>query len=188
MKLIRLTVLALVCALHPLLAQEIPSPHQMTNPDGTVDMDKCPICHEPDMTLSRSKVETCTLCHTATPHSGAAEHLAAKPGSVAKLLPPDTDSELKFPLTNEGGIYCGTCHLFHDPVLPGPKPLARAWSVPASGLPGAVASSLESQWKAIDEKYGETAPGAELDTKGTSALRLPINDGSLCRHCHGSMQ
>ena len=158
----------------------------MVKPDGSLDMDKCAACHETDMSLSRSKVETCTLCHAVTVHSGAAEHLGATPASVTRLFPTGQKPPA-LPLTEAGGLYCGTCHLFHDPAVNHEQLLSARWVPPSTGFPEAVRRSLLAQWQHTAHKYDEATSGAKFATTGTRALRLPVDDGSLCRHCHASL-
>lgn len=169
------------------LATETDGPHHMTKPDGSADPEKCAVCHNSDMSLSRPKAETCTLCHAATLHSGAAEHLAATAASVAARLGAAGQRPPALPLTEDGGIYCGTCHLFHDPAISGEQPLAAPWVPPDTGLAGSVRHAREAEWSEIARKYEQTAPGAQFATHETRALRLPIEDGSLCRHCHEAL-
>jgi hypothetical protein len=149
----------------------------MVRPDGEPDMDQCGLCHEEDMSLSRSKVETCTLCHEETVHSGAREHLAAEAAAVARLVP----KESALPLTDDGGIYCGTCHVFHDPRVSEETVLDQPW-VPTGPLAQAVRESLAVRLRAAAPAEAESP--APLFSDGTKRLRLPIADGTLCSHCH----
>ncbi len=186
MRLVSLLLFTVLVAA-PTLAEEAASPHAMLKPNGEADTEKCSVCHNADMSLARPKAEVCTLCHAATIHSGAAEHLGANPASIAALLG-GKQSEPALPLTENGGIYCGTCHLFHDPrVMTGEQPLAQAWTPPNSGLSVAVRNAVEAQWPHVGPKYGETGAAARFATRGTRMLRLPIADGALCRHCHGRL-
>lgn len=180
-----LFVVGFLLVIRPLWAEETASPHQMVGPDGQVEDEKCAICHNEDMSLTRSKVETCTLCHAATVHSGANEHLRATAASVSKLLPPTKSDQPSLPLTEDGRIYCGTCHVFHDPAISNEETLASPWVPPSSGLSESVRRSVEARWRRAESKQGESEAGATFSTKGTRRLRLPIEDGSLCRHCHG---
>jgi hypothetical protein len=177
--------LLLLCALAgPVTAADDSSPHHMTKPDGALDNEKCGACHEADMTLSRSKVETCTLCHTMTPHAGSIEHLKALPTEVAarlKTVGPRTE----LPLAENGGMYCGTCHVFHDPAL-GTAWLPDRPAPRASAYAEAVRTSLEQQFTAMAQRSGAARPLATFRTTHTRALRLPVDDGSLCKACHGS--
>jgi hypothetical protein len=183
MLVILVAVLVLVTAAR---ADEAETLHRMVKPDGSLDADKCGACHNDDLSLSRSKLETCTLCHATTIHSGAAEHLAAAPASVARLLPKEQPIPA-LPLREDGGIFCGTCHLFHDPAVGGEQLLPKGWMPPASGVPEAVRYALTAQWDRVAHKYDASDAGAKFATQGTRALRLPVNDGSLCRRCHGGL-
>ena len=50
------------------------NPHLMVLKDGTPDTDKCGFCHNDDMTLARSKEETCTSCHTIAQQHAVVHH------------------------------------------------------------------------------------------------------------------
>lgn len=163
-------------------AEDSASPHEMIGADGQADAAKCNVCHNDDLTLTLPKLDTCTLCHSATLHAGAAEHLRVEPARVARLVPPPKDGGTVLPLTDEGGIYCGTCHVFHDPRVSEEKVLDRPW-VPSGRLAQAVREALTTQLEATARASGETAPAVKF-SDGTMRLRLPIADGSLCRHCH----
>lgn len=188
MRLAALLGLAVLTIVQPVRAQEeAASPHRMLKADGAVDTEKCSICHNADMSLARPKAEVCTLCHSPTIHSGAAEHLQASPASVTALSA-GKPAEPALPLTEQGGMYCGTCHLFHDPrVMTAEVPQAQAWVPPATGVAAAVHDGVQTQWPGIAQKYGESAPGAKFATQSTRMLRLPVADGTLCRHCHGAL-
>jgi len=187
MRALGLAVLVALLAVGPAAGQDSASPHSMTTADGKVDTDKCAFCHEEDMkTLSRSKVETCTLCHSEYPHSGANQHLHAAPASVARVLE-GKQGNPPMPLTEDGHIYCGTCHIFHDPKVSHEAALALGWIPPATGLAEAVRTSLTTQWERVASKFeGVEGPVAKFAPTGTRNLRLPVSDGTLCRHCHGS--
>ena len=181
MKQIRLFGLALIALLAmPAWGEEADpgSPHHMMKPNGEADTEKCGLCHNEDFSLSRSKLETCTLCHATTTHAGAAQHLAAPAAAVAQRRPKDSP----LPVTDEGAMYCGTCHIFHDPKVSGEEILAQRWLPRDSGLSQAVRESLSERWAKTAQ--AENAVGAKFSTRGTTRLRLPIEDGSLCRQCH----
>ncbi len=177
-------LLVLLLAAGTTWAQDSGSPHHMTLPNGEVDMDKCSMCHEEDMSLSRSKLETCTLCHSETLHGGSLTHLRATAAQLAAILPEKQPGGVTLPLTDDGRIFCGTCHLFHDPAVTGEKPLPAPWVPPAEGVPGAVREAMAKRWSQMAEKHGESEAGAEFAAKSTRMLRLPVSDGSLCVHCH----
>ena len=187
MKFTAFALFALLAAVNPVLSQEeSDSPHRMLKPDGGTDTEKCGICHQEDMSLSQPKSELCKMCHAATIHSGTAEHLQVTPAQLARLLPTKKEGQPELPLTEDNGIFCGTCHLFHDPRVIGEKGLDQRWLPAATGLPEAVRTALVAQWSRIASKYGESSPQAKFSSRGTRALRLPVSDGSLCRHCHGT--
>ena len=166
------------------LAEESDSPHTMVKPNGEADSDKCPACHEADLSLSRSKRETCTLCHAETLRAGAYAHLHASPDKLTQLLNAHEEKP-ELPKAEDGGIFCGTCHLFHDARLSADKPLATRAAGPEA-FDKAVQSAIEAQWPGIAKKYDQEKAEASFATKRTRALRLPVDDGTLCRHCHGS--
>jgi hypothetical protein len=147
----------------------------------------CAVCHNDDLTLQRSKLETCTLCHAQTIHSGAAEHLRLEPIRVKARVPAKPTDGTTLPLTDEGRIWCGTCHLFHDPSL-GEAWQPSAWVPPDGGLPGAVREGVAGRWKTVAAAHGDATVDATFATKGTRALRLPVETGALCAHCHGPMR
>jgi len=181
-----LVFLGLLLAVRPLWAEETAGPHHMVGPDGQADMAACAVCHNEDLSLARSKIETCTACHATTVHSGASEHLRANAASVARLLPPAKTDQPSLPLTEDGRIYCGTCHVFHDPAISGETTLASPWLPSSSGLAESVRQSVETRWERTQSVHGETKPGATFSKKGTTRLKLSVEDGSLCRHCHGT--
>jgi len=177
-----LFAVSLACAAR---AQDDDTPHKMLKPNGEADTEKCAGCHTEDMSLQSSKSETCTLCHAVTLHAGAARHLAAAAENVARLLEARKGSETQLPLTDEGQIYCGTCHFFHDPRVSEEKHLDAPGLPPATKFSNAVREALPARFQALAEKYGQQESGAKFSEKGTRALRLPVMDGTLCRHCHG---
>ena len=178
-------VLVLLGAAGVVRAQDDGSPHHMVKPDGEADMDKCAACHESDLSLSRSKRETCTLCHAETLHAGAYLHLHASPDKLKHLLSAAHEEKPELPTAEDGGIFCGTCHLFHDPRLSEDKPLVTRREAP-SAFDKAVQNAIEAQWPAIAQKYDAQKAEASFASKATKALRLPVDDGTLCRHCHGN--
>jgi hypothetical protein len=154
----------------------------MVKSNGEADTDKCPLCHNGDMSLSRTKVETCTLCHSAHTHAGTAKHLAADSTAVKQVTHGKTP---ELPLSEEGRIYCGTCHVFHDPAISKEEILAGRWLPAKTGLSQAVREALAARWQQAAQGRDEVEPIAKFSTRGTTRLRLSIDDGSLCRHCHG---
>ena len=164
------------------LADDSANPHLMIGADGKPDASKCNVCHADDLTLTLPKRDTCTLCHSETLHPGAREHMGIEPARVARLVPAAKEGGTVLPLTDEGGIYCGTCHVFHDPRISNESVLDQSW-VPSGRLAQAVRDALIARLAAAGGADGKTeAPMTFGD--GTTRLRLPIADGSLCRHCH----
>jgi hypothetical protein len=169
-------------------AQEAGSPHKMTKPDGSIDMDMCLLCHEENMALSRSKLETCTLCHSQTSHAGSDEHVRAEPSAVKQALVGQPKDGPKLPLADDGRIYCGTCHLFHDPAVMKEGWLAQGWLPPDSGVSGAIREAVVDRWAALAAKSEDKAPLGQFATKGTRQLRMPVDAGQLCRQCHAELR
>ena len=177
-------VLAALLAVPPRVrAEGMESPHQMMKANGELDMEKCRACHEEDMSLSRSKLETCTLCHALPVHTGAPQHISVPPERVKELLSANKNENPELPLRDDGGIYCGTCHIFHDSSME--KWLGTAWMPATTGVAEAVRNFDQQKLKALAEETKASQPVAQFMSKGTRQLRLPINDGSLCLHCHG---
>jgi hypothetical protein len=168
------------------LAAGAQNPHEMLDESGKLDMSACSFCHEDSLELSRPKEEVCTFCHAETTHAGSAEHLRAPAAEVARVVPKG-DGQPEIPLTDGGRLYCASCHLFHDPAVMGEKWQAEAWIPPASGLALAVRRSLDERLESLAREQGEAPTAAEFATTGTRLLRLPVADGSLCRHCHGDL-
>jgi hypothetical protein len=187
------TVLSLVLAMAA--AASVPAravdtvspPHRMTKEDGSLDTEVCTACHTEAMDLERSKLETCTLCHAETVHSGADEHLRAEPQAVASAVAGRPKDAVPLPLTDDGRIWCGTCHLYHDPKVLSEEWLAHGWIPPDQGLPAAVREGVLGRWAHLAEVYDEHETPAKFATAGTRLLRLTVQDGSLCRQCHAAM-
>ena len=188
MRLAALTLFALLALTCTAIAEEeADTPHRMLKPDGDVDTDKCQVCHQEDMTLAQPKADLCVMCHSATLHAGVAEHLRASPAQVAQLVAGAKKDAPEFSLTEDGAIFCGTCHIFHDPRVVGDQYVDQLWLPRSAGLPEVVRQGLTDHWGRVATKYGESEPGAKFSARGTRALRLPVSDGSLCRHCHGTL-
>ena len=188
MRLVVLTLLSILAVVSPGLAEEEPdTPHRMLKPDGEADPEKCAVCHQEDMSLNQPKSELCTMCHSPTIHAGAALHLQASAEKLAQVVSPKKPDQLDLTLNEKDGIFCGTCHVFHDPRVSGEQALEQRWLPPSTGLPEAVRKSLIVQWDRVASKYKESEPGAKFSTRGTRNLRFPINDGTLCRQCHGTL-
>jgi ribosomal protein L37AE/L43A len=174
-----LTSLTLLLAPFPARAADDASPHH--------NLQACSVCHNEDMSLSRSKLETCTLCHAETVHGGAYQHLEAPPARVARALATRPDDKVKLPLTDDGHMWCGTCHLFHDPSISDPPWLTQGWVPPDTGLPEAVRSGVLTRAENVAKNFAAAKPDLTFADKGTRALRLPVSDGSLCLRCHGNL-
>jgi hypothetical protein len=159
------------------------NPHLMIGADGKADASKCNVCHNDDLTLTLPKSDTCTLCHSASLHAGAQEHLRLEPARVTRLIPAPKEGSPVLPLTDEGGIYCGTCHVFHDPRVSDETALDQPW-VPSGRLAQAVREELLADLAAAGSAHATKTPPAMTFSDGTTRLRLPIADGGLCRHCH----
>lgn len=163
------------------------NPHHMSSPD---DEEGCGFCHEEDMSLSASLLDTCLTCHSITEHSGSQEHIRASAAEVARLQPTPVKagSEPTLPLTAERTIWCGTCHLFHDPQVNEEALLPEAWRPPTTGLSAAVSDAIAGRWGDLAGKYDQPLPVARFSAHGTAWLRLPVSDGRLCTECHRYQQ
>lgn len=185
-----LLVLVLACAVSGTLVAfafprpRVGAPHDMTKPDGELDAEACGACHNEDMSLQRSKVETCTLCHLPSTHSGGLEHLRVDPARVEQALEGRAKDAIALPLAEDGRIWCGTCHLYHDPNVLEEKWLAQGWTPPAGGLSGAVRESVTERWRILADDADEKKMPAKFVAEGTRLLRAPVSDGTLCRQCH----
>lgn len=164
------------------------SPHHMTKADGSLDTDICAVCHNEDFSLQRSKLETCTLCHSPTPHGGADEHLRADPAAVKSKMGDTTQGAPALPLADDGHIYCGTCHLFHDPKVASEDWLAQGWLPRDNGLPAAVRQGVTDRWNSLAATTTDKSAIGKFATKGVVQLRMPVDDGQLCRRCHGTLR
>lgn len=159
------------------------NPHHMTSPD---DEEGCGFCHEEDMSLSSSLLDTCLTCHSITEHSGSQEHLHANAAQVARVVPTPikAGADPTLPLTPEGTMWCGTCHLYHDPQVNEEAWLPEKWHPPMTGMAAAVSDALAARWPDLAAKYSQPLPVARFSAHGTNALRLPVSDGRLCTECH----
>jgi hypothetical protein len=179
---ILLLLLALLLGAPTLSAQDDANPHLMLDKDGEPDLDKCGFCHDDDLSLLQAKEENCLTCHSATEHGGADEHLRAKGDAVAALLPKWKDDE-SLDFTDAGGVYCGTCHLFHDP-----NDASEPWLQDQAGKP---ATEFSAAMRRALETYRDSIAGpdaAHFGDKPTRALRLPAHNGALCVHCHSQQR
>ena len=182
-----LALLALLLVVAPLRAvagdDDDSNPHHMSGPD---DEESCGFCHEEDMSLSASLLDTCLTCHSLTEHSGSQEHIRANAAEVARLQPTPVKAgaDPTLPLTPEGTIWCGTCHLYHDPQVNEEALLTDPWLPPTTGMAGAVRDSLMLRWGELAAKYSQPLPVASFAAQGSAWLRLPVSDGTLCTECH----
>lgn len=187
MKALWLALLALLLCAAPLRVvagdDDDSNPHHMSGPD---DEESCGFCHEEDMSLSASLLDTCLSCHSLTEHSGSQEHVRASAADVARLRPTPVKAgaEPTLPLTEEGTIWCGTCHLYHDPQVNEEALLSESWLPPTTGVAGAVRDAIASRWGELAGKYNQPLPVASFAKQGSAWLRLPVSDGQLCVECH----
>jgi hypothetical protein len=168
----------------PAAADDDGSVHRMVTAEGELDTEKCASCHEDDFSLSLSKSETCTLCHAQTVHSGSAEHLRATAAQVARRLPAADSEAPELPLTENGTVYCGTCHLFHDPAVAGEQLLISGRKPEKADRSEEIRTAVVGRLDAAAKRHGASSAEVSFSAEGTRALRLPVDDGSLCRHCH----
>lgn len=154
------------------------NPHVSTLPDGSTDGSKCAFCHDDSLSLSRSHADTCTLCHREALHSGALEHSRASAAQVARAIGEKEAATL--PLAADGRMYCGTCHLYHDPALMGESLLDEGRAKRDTPLNRGVRDSIVARGRRDGVISGEGE--VEFREIGTRYLRLPGD--ALCRHCH----
>ncbi len=178
-------LLALLLLASPGLAadDDDSNPHHMKGPD---DDSGCGFCHEEDMSLTQSPLETCLTCHSETEHAGTVEHLRVKRSAVPP--PASGATAVSLPLTDDGEMWCGTCHLFHDPQVNQEALLSEQWLPANAGLPGAVRAAVTEGWSALAAQHGQELPVASFATSGTAWLRLPVSNGALCLQCHQGMK
>jgi hypothetical protein len=183
----RVAALSLWCVLAASAALAQVNPHLMTKPDGSLDMGACPLCHNPDLSLQRSKLETCTLCHPKASHAGSAEHLRVPADAVARAMQARPKDAPALPLAEQGEMYCGTCHLYHDPKVLSEKWLDAGWLPPDAGMSASVRAGVRERWAEIAARAGDPKPVGRFATEGTRQLRLPVDQGQLCLQCHGAL-
>ncbi len=159
------------------------NPHWMLRSDGEPDEEKCAICHDEDKNLLSSKEETCLSCHERTLHSGSEEHLRASAAQVQTLLPPKGKYGVEFPLAEDGRMYCGTCHLFHDPRVD-EVTLAAPRTLPSEGIAWEIRQAVERQVRAILALRPESEVQWSFAQESTGFLRLPLTESELCVACH----
>lgn len=176
----------LVVAVAAHAQEEGSPPHHMTKANGELDMDVCSACHTKDMSLERPLLETCTLCHSQTSHAGSDEHVRAEPAAVKQSLAARPKDAVALPLSEDGHMWCGTCHLYHDPKVMQEDWLKKGWVPPESGLPGNVRQAVLDRWAALAAKADDKSPLGRFKAKGIQ-LRLPVSEGQLCRQCHEKM-
>lgn len=179
----RLLVTALLFAAAAAWADD-DSPHKMIKADGEPDEEKCTVCHNEDMDLLESKSDTCGGCHDPTIHSGAAEHLRATAAAVKAHVPEAKNGVPELPRAEDGKMYCGTCHLFHDPLVDDVTPIPPL-KLSSQPIAAAIRAATAKRWSLLAQQHGETSADASFAEDSTSTLRLPIDEGQLCRHCHG---
>src|SRR4029453_7756692 len=107
--------------------------------------------------------------------------LRASAAEVKLLMEARPKDAVALPLTKEGTMYCGTCHLYHDPLVLDEKWLASGWVPPKVGLAGAVRTGVLDRWTALAKAYEQSGDVGAFATDGTRQLRLPVEDGSLCK-------
>lgn len=190
MKTLWLVLLALLLAGAPVGAAEnaaeddADNPHRMSGPD---DEESCEFCHDEDLNLTESLLDTCLACHSDTEHAGAQEHLRASKAEVAAALPVQADESPPLPLTEEGTMWCGTCHLYHDPRANDEPLLSEAWVPPATGMSASIRTAMAARWPSLAAKYDQAPPIASFATGGSTWLRQPVANGELCLTCHRDM-
>lgn len=164
---------------HDLSVYTRQSPHtkeKSRDPLGTT----CTACHSTMPANGASPAEartrvpadqSCTGCHEGMIHAGVTDHVGKSVSpAVRASLPPEVA------VNTDGTIACWTCHEVHDGMT-ATHPMRRP-------LPDSLRSrALKEDWTA----YGGASflwPRSEAD-EDSAMLALSINDGALCRACHG---
>lgn len=144
------------------------NPHWPT--PGSDPRSSCSACHTErpndgaspaDAQLRLEPVAVCSTCHPGMPHQGAAEH-------VGRPMPDRARAALA---SIDGRITCFTCHDVHVDGAAGDV------SSPVARRLGSLVRNTD--WAGRDV----TLPG--LGEGRPSMLRQPLEDGTLCRTCHG---
>src|SRR5262249_35069447 len=110
------------------------------------------------------------------------------PAAVKRALEGALKGSPALPLAEDGHIYCGTCHLFHDPAVAQEAWLAQGWLPPDKELPAAVRQAVRDRWSALTLKAGKKEPTGHFAAHGTRQMRLPVDTGQLCGQCHGALR
>lgn len=155
------------------------SPHHPDKPRDPNDP-TCAACHTgtPSEGASfadahlRAGEDVCTgTCHKTSPHAGISEHMGKEvDADRAATLPASV-------VLLDGRVACYSCHDVHDSAAETPEKGRRELVGSLHGL------AMDGDWKDL--------AGADLSWPGNTdpahppMLALPINDGSLCRACHG---
>lgn len=144
-------------------------PHHPAASDGASD-GSCSACHTKvpapgarpeDAALRLDPLAVCSTCHPGLPHQGVDVHLG-------KMVPPGSP----FPGA-KGVIACFTCHDVHRGV--------GAGDVDSKLADELLKAAERTEWAGRTE--GVTLPGR--GTGHPPMLRRPLEDGGLCRACHG---
>jgi hypothetical protein len=141
----------------------------------------CSACHTTLPTTGASPEESnlrdgpadaCSVCHDASLHAGATEHLGGLVDAARRAELPATVA-----LQADGRVQCWSCHEVHGDSQPSTaknrRPLAES-----------LAATARAEW-------GEAVPadahlpGATPDPAHPPLLSLPVDDSALCTACHG---
>jgi len=118
------------------------------------------------------------VCHVETSHGGSLEHLRASAAEVSKIMEGRPKDAVVLPLTKEKTIYCGTCHLYHDPLVLDEKWLASGWVPPKAGLAGAVRTGVLDRWAGLAKAYDQSGDVGSFATDGRT------NNGDMPKFMH----
>ena len=157
-------------------------PHTaMRDTDPVHRADACLFCHDsiPEEgktdDLRMPGVETCRGCHFETSHAGSGEHMVKLDAAMAEGA-----RKANLPLAEGNAATCATCHDPHPAGTTKASAERAGWGevrvVPASWERAVLAPAQK-------DRLGDRAAPV---LKGMDLLRLPIDDGSLCKACHGA--
>ncbi|MBW2255151.1 MAG: hypothetical protein JRI25_11200 [Deltaproteobacteria bacterium] len=151
-------------------------PHHPEAPRSPTDP-TCSACHSTlpetgaapaESNLRWDDTDACVVCHIGEVHYGVGMHVGNRvPEDVQATLPPSI-------ALHDGDVTCWSCHEVHDGVSTGKL----------GGRMGKAMreAALKSKWKDVEE---------DAMWPGTSAaehpplLALELENGALCRACHG---
>ncbi len=143
-----------------------------------VDDATCAACHTsvPDEgavfadAKLRAEDKVCATCHEGTLHQGMDSHL----GKTVEAL--DDASRAVVTLAEGDTVACWSCHEVHTQGATRPSKAERPFADALRAL------ALENEWQG---QVPEGTRWAGEDREHSAMLALPLEDGALCKACHG---